>query len=64
MISFISIKLYLINGVKKKYASLGASYKQIEEDEKEILQFIDDILNGKTKMELSKKPLYEFSVEN
>ena len=35
---------------KDSYISLGDSYIEKEGDEKEVAQFIDDILNGKIKM--------------
>ena len=46
-----------------KHISLGDSYIQIEGDEKEVLHFIDDVLNGKINMELSTKSLSEFTVK-
>ena len=39
-----------------KYFSLGDSYIETEYDEKEVTQFIDDISNGKVKMERSTQP--------
>ena len=41
----------------EKYISLGDRYIEIEGGEKKITQFIDDILNGKIKTEISTKPL-------
>ena len=38
-----------------KYISLGDSYIEIEGDENDVSQFIDDILKGQIKMELSTK---------
>ena len=40
---------------KDNYISLSDSYIQIEGDEKEVIQFIDDILNGKIEMVKSTK---------
>ena len=40
-----------------KYIFLGDSYIDIEGGEKEVTQFIDDILNRKTKMESSTEPI-------
>ena len=39
-----------------KYISLGDSYIETEGDGKEVTQFIDDILNGKKRTEISAKP--------
>ena len=38
---------------KDKNISIGDSYIEIQGDEKQVAQFIDDILSGKTKFELS-----------
>ena len=46
-----------------KYISLGDSYIEKEVDEKEVTHFIDAILNGKIKTEISTKPLPETSVK-
>ena len=45
-----------------KNISLGDSYIDIEGGEKEVAQFIDDILNGKIKMELSTESLPKIPV--
>ena len=46
-----------------KYISLGDSYIETEGDEKEVTHFIDALLNGKIKTEISKKPLPRNSVK-
>ena len=48
---------------KDEYFSLGDSYIEIQGDEKQVAQFIDDILNGKIKFELSTKFLPETPVK-
>ena len=40
-----------------KYISLRDSYLEIQEDEKEVAVYIDDVSNGKIMMVLSTKPL-------
>ena len=51
MQNFISYKWRVIN------TFLGDSYKDIEGDAKEVTQFIDDILDGKIKMEITTRSL-------
>ena len=46
-----------------KYISLGDSYIDTEGSEEEVAQFMDDILNGKIKMEMSTESLPQTPVK-
>ena len=46
-----------------KYISLGDSYIEIQSNEKELLQFIDEISKGKIILVLSTKSLPEITVK-
>ena len=53
----IKFKTIFLKMEQDKYISLADSYIEIESVENNVSQFIDDSLNGKTKMELSTKSL-------
>ena len=57
LIFFCFLKIHFKSLVVYKYISLGDSYIEIEGDEKKVTQFIDGVLNGKKKMEISTEPL-------